>query len=392
MAPRAHARPRYATTRVADGGPARQRTAGRSERSGGESEALEAGARSRRPRSTSSSTSRRWAPDGYHPLASLMSFADVGDRLTLQSGRREQSSKLDRPLRRRPRGRRPRRQPRLACGRAPAGAAPACGRDPFRLTLEKLLPVAAGLGGGSSDAGAALRLVREAFIPDADDTPTWRRSPPNSARTARPACSPARCSPRGRGDRLSPARRTCRPCLRCWSTRAWPVPTGPRYTAPMTTSRFSAQPTGRRPASRLHLTWLLRWSSLARRLPQRPGASGPDALRPRSPRSWPEARRSRSGGPRMARLSGSGATCFALCTHDSAQAEAAGGCGCGSQSAELVGAGLHLGRVRRKPLRACVHEPVRRRNLTSVPRVGYGLQLILALLDTKENVHGFCNA
>ena len=40
--------------------------------------------------------------------------------------------------------------------------------DPFRLTLEKALPVAAGLGGGSSDAGAALRLVREVFAPGID--------------------------------------------------------------------------------------------------------------------------------------------------------------------------------------------------------------------------------
>jgi 4-diphosphocytidyl-2-C-methyl-D-erythritol kinase len=40
---------------------------------------------------------------------------------------------------------------------------------PFGLSLDKRLPVASGLGGGSSDAGAALRLLREMVAPDIDD-------------------------------------------------------------------------------------------------------------------------------------------------------------------------------------------------------------------------------
>jgi 4-diphosphocytidyl-2-C-methyl-D-erythritol kinase len=40
---------------------------------------------------------------------------------------------------------------------------------PYRLILDKRLPIAAGLGGGSSDAGAALKLLRDALAPDLSD-------------------------------------------------------------------------------------------------------------------------------------------------------------------------------------------------------------------------------
>jgi 4-diphosphocytidyl-2-C-methyl-D-erythritol kinase len=93
-------------------------------------------------------------PDGYHDIESLVAFATLHDRLTLDA---------DKPL-------------ALAVGGEFAGA---CGPETEnlvhkaatalggqvqhlklgRFTLTKHLPVAAGLGGGSSDAAAALRLL-----------------------------------------------------------------------------------------------------------------------------------------------------------------------------------------------------------------------------------------
>ncbi|MBX9827721.1 MAG: 4-(cytidine 5'-diphospho)-2-C-methyl-D-erythritol kinase [Xanthobacteraceae bacterium] len=95
--------------------------------------------------------------DGYHLLDSLVVFADVADRLTLAPGpalsltvrgeTAEQAGPPDDNL-------------VLKAARALAGEVP--GLKLGRFTLEKRLPVAAGLGGGSSDAAAALRLLARA--------------------------------------------------------------------------------------------------------------------------------------------------------------------------------------------------------------------------------------
>jgi 4-diphosphocytidyl-2-C-methyl-D-erythritol kinase len=90
--------------------------------------------------------------DGYHELESLVAFADLSDELTLEPS---PGASLDviGPF-------------ANACG-APAGnlvlkAAAALGLPAGRFVLDKRIPVAAGLGGGSADAAAALRLIARA--------------------------------------------------------------------------------------------------------------------------------------------------------------------------------------------------------------------------------------
>lgn len=95
--------------------------------------------------------------DGYHDIESLVAFADVADTLTLEPGPDLKLTTTG-----------PRAQ---ECGEGADNlvvrAAHALGERIGGLTLghfalEKHLPVAAGIGGGSADAAAALRLLARA--------------------------------------------------------------------------------------------------------------------------------------------------------------------------------------------------------------------------------------
>lgn len=107
------------------------------------------------------------APDagGYHPICSLMAFADVGDRLATHEAE-ALSLRVAGPFARELAGEGDNLVLRAARALIAEARRPL---PPMGLSLEKHLPVASGLGGGSSDAGAALRLLREAFEVAIDD-------------------------------------------------------------------------------------------------------------------------------------------------------------------------------------------------------------------------------
>ncbi|TAJ69468.1 MAG: 4-(cytidine 5'-diphospho)-2-C-methyl-D-erythritol kinase [Phenylobacterium sp.] len=102
--------------------------------------------------------------DGYHPICSLMAFADIGDRVSVQlgEGRLTASGPFAVGLG---------RESDNLIIRAVRAFVAELGRPMAELSfsLDKHLPVASGLGGGSSDAGAALRLIRDMFAPAFDD-------------------------------------------------------------------------------------------------------------------------------------------------------------------------------------------------------------------------------
>lgn len=102
--------------------------------------------------------------DGYHDIESLVAFAEFGDRLSFSPGGRltlevngptaAKAGDVDRNL-------------VLKAARELAAQRDGLKLGTFR--LDKQLPVAAGLGGGSADAAAALRLISRANALTRDD-------------------------------------------------------------------------------------------------------------------------------------------------------------------------------------------------------------------------------
>lgn len=103
--------------------------------------------------------------DGYHPLESLVVFLELGDRLHLEPApvfELARTGPFADAL--------PDRAAEDLTARAITGLAEICGRRPdVSVTLEKHIPVAAGLGGGSADAAAAIRLLCREWDVDHND-------------------------------------------------------------------------------------------------------------------------------------------------------------------------------------------------------------------------------
>lgn len=134
---------------------------------------------------------RRRREDGYHELETLFAFVDAGDELAATPAAQDSlrvtgefSTGLSDPF-----------------GNIVAKALNCLPHGPgWAVALEKRLPVAAGLGGGSADAGAVFRMVDRAHgLPE-----DWQ------ARAARlgadvPACVRSKaCIGRGTGTELEP--------------------------------------------------------------------------------------------------------------------------------------------------------------------------------------------
>ena len=174
-----------------------------------------AGRRSGRSR-RSTSRCACWASrhDGYHELRTVFQSIALHDTLDRSSrpGARSRSRPTIRPARSIAptwSGARPR-----WCGARPDVEAR---RAASRVTIEKRIPMQAGLGGGSSDAAAALRVLSACWHPAIERRAAASAWPPRSAPTCR---SSSRAAPRSASSAAIgcfrwPTRRRRGSCWRC---------------------------------------------------------------------------------------------------------------------------------------------------------------------------------
>ena len=104
-------------------------------------------------------------PDGYHEIESLVAFADMGDRLTLDPGGNDVVLEVGGPLAMQAGP----DSDNLIVKAARSLEARVSNLALGKFTLTKFLPAQAGIGGGSADAAAALRLLARANELAADD-------------------------------------------------------------------------------------------------------------------------------------------------------------------------------------------------------------------------------
>lgn len=133
---------------------------------------------------------RRRRDDGYHEIETLFAFVDAGDRLTARRSNRDSLELVGEFA--------PELEP---FGNLVTKALSKLPRDDgLAIVLEKNLPVAAGLGGGSADAGAVFRIVEQTHSLPSD----WRERAAALGADV-PACiESAACIGRGTGVDLEP--------------------------------------------------------------------------------------------------------------------------------------------------------------------------------------------
>jgi 4-diphosphocytidyl-2-C-methyl-D-erythritol kinase len=248
--------------------------------------------------------------DGYHLLDSLVAFASASDRLTLMPG-----MTLSLAVRGPTAAQAGAADDNLVLQAARAFAEKIPGLRLGRFTLDKRLPVAAGLGGGSADAAAALRLLARANGIACSD--------PRLLLVARgvgadvPVCVDPR--PRwmsGAGERLSKPL----PIPRLSAVLINPgvaLPTKEVFSALGLALGKQRKGAGRRGALPRNRDRFIAWLSDRANDLEAPAIK----LRPQIARVL--AALSRQPGCRLARMSGSGATCFGVFESSRAAAAAA---------------------------------------------------------------------
>ena len=230
--------------------------------------------------------------DGYHELETLFAFVDQGDALTARPAERD-------TLRQRgefadamglPFG----NLAMLALTKLPRPTG-------IEILLEKNLPVAAGLGGGSADAGAVFRIVRDMYgLPE-----DWQARAASLGADV-PACVESRaCIGRGTGTELQPMENDLAGMSVLLVNPREPLATGPVFAA------WDGEDRGALPSGSV------RDIALAGRNDLEAPAIGlcPPIRDVLTVLSETE--------PMLARMSGSGATCFALYEKDDAMRAAA---------------------------------------------------------------------
>jgi 4-diphosphocytidyl-2-C-methyl-D-erythritol kinase len=237
--------------------------------------------------------------DGFHPLCSLMAFADLGDEVRLTPGgaglalegsfAQGLEAEADNLVLRA-------RDALLAAAGGPAD---------FGLTLRKNLPIASGLGGGSSDAAATLRLIRDHLGLDFDNAGLRKIAEGLGSDT--PACvDPTPALAMGRGEILTPA--PAFPDLPAVLVNPGVAsPTGPVYRAydRAVSPAGAAAPVW--PADVASPARMAAFLETCRNDLEAPAM----ALQPAIAAALDEI--VQAPEPLLARMSGSGATCFALC-------------------------------------------------------------------------------